>query len=167
MVNASMARAFVTQAFVRHKIDVTTFVGVLNSSSIPKSIIPQVPDYWLLVDSVANVHVVWSREILYNFRDCSMIIGDYKKGDISVSTEVGWLALNVPVLIRSTCAAAQGADPRLTEFPGMFFTVNNVKVFVPFIRVDNENELIAPSSCCPALLLFSHTDSSFNTTFLM
>jgi hypothetical protein len=28
-----------------------------------------------------------------------MIIGGYKKGDISASTEVGWLALNVPVLI--------------------------------------------------------------------
>ena len=84
-----------------------------------------------------------------------MIIGDYKKGDISVSTEVGWLALNVPVLINddvwatktlasvrqdayiqpdtgrqilsSTRTVAQGADPRLTEFPGMFFTFNNVK----------------------------------------
>jgi hypothetical protein len=28
-----------------------------------------------------------------------MIIGGYKKGDISASTEVGWLALNFPVLI--------------------------------------------------------------------
>ena len=185
MANASMAQAFVPQAFVKHTIDVATFVGALNSSSIPKSIIPQVPDYWLLVDSGANVHVVWSREILYNFRDCSMIIGGYKKGDISASTEVGWLALNVPVLINdgvwatkaltsgrqdayiqpdagrqifsSTCAAAQGADPRLTEFPGMFFTVNNVKVFVPFIRVDNENELIGPKfllPCSPPV--FSH-----------
>lgn len=185
MANASMAQSFVPQAFVKHKIDVATFVGALNSSSIPKSIIPQVPDYWLLVDSGANVHVVWSREILYNFRDCSMIIGGYKKGDISASTEVGWLALNVPVLINddvwatktltsgrqdayiqpdagrqifsSTCAAAQGADPRLTEFPGMFFTVNNVKVFVPFIRVDNENELIGPQFLLPySPPVFSH-----------
>jgi hypothetical protein len=87
-----------------------------------------------------------------------------------------WLVLNVPVLINdgvwvtktltsgrqdayiqpdagrqifsSTCAAAQGADPRLTEFPGMFFTVNNVKVFVPFIRVDNEKVLVALLSSC-------------------
>ncbi len=94
-----MTQNFVPQAFVKHKIDVSTFVGALNSSSIPKSIIAQVPDYCLLVDSGANVHVVWSREILYNFRDCSMNIGDYKKGDISSSTEVGCLALNVPVLI--------------------------------------------------------------------
>jgi hypothetical protein len=82
MVNACMTQAFVTQAFVKHKIDVATFVGALNRSSTPKSIIPQVPDYWLFVDSGANVHVVWSGEILYNFRDCSMIIGDYKKGDM-------------------------------------------------------------------------------------
>jgi hypothetical protein len=39
----------------------------------------------------------------------------------------------------------------------MFFTVNNVKVFVPFIRVDNENELIGPKfllPCSPPV--FSH-----------
>ncbi len=43
-------------------IDVATFVGALNNSSIPKSIIPQVPDYWLLVDSGANVHELFGHE---------------------------------------------------------------------------------------------------------
>ncbi len=100
-------------------------------------------------------------------------------------TEVGWVEINVPVLINdgvwatktltsgrqdayiqpdagrqifsSTCAAAQGAEPRLTEFPGCFSLSTMSKVFVPFIRVDNENELIDPKFLLPCSpLVFSH-----------
>jgi len=90
-------------------------------------------------------------------------------GETSATTEVGWLALLIPVLVNDSVWAtksitsgvpdmyiipdatrqifsvsrgyAQGGRAVFeSDLPGMQFSINGVSVFIPFIRVDYEGE---------------------------
>jgi hypothetical protein len=90
-------------------------------------------------------------------------------GQTSATTEVGWLALLIPVLVNDSVWAtksitsgvpdmyiipdatrqifsvsrgyAQGGRAVFeSDLPGMHFSINGVSVFIPFIRVDYEGE---------------------------
>ena len=135
--------------------------------SIPKDIMPSVPDHFMLGDSGSTLHLVWGGDLAFNLKDSFVMISGFD-GQISSSTQVGWLSMAVPALLNNsewgvktlksgvddcyvkpdipkqifsiTRAVAQGAKCCLDdELPGLFFmSEDKVRVYVPFVRVEPE-----------------------------
>ena len=78
-----------------------TTICAIDKSVIPKSIVPGVPDYFFLSDTGSGVHLAWGRERCVKRRDSHIMISGYD-GQTSVTTEVGWLALLVLVLVNNS-----------------------------------------------------------------
>jgi hypothetical protein len=76
-------------------------ICAIDKSVIPKSIVPGVPDYFFLSDTGSGVHLAWGRESCVKRRDSHIMISGYD-GQTSATTEVGWLALLVPVLVNDS-----------------------------------------------------------------
>ena len=56
--------------------------------SIPKDIIPSVPDHFILGDSVSTLHLVWGGDLAFNLKDSFVMISGFD-GQLSSSTQVG------------------------------------------------------------------------------
>ena len=135
--------------------------------NIPKDIIPSVPDHFMLGDSGSTLHLVWGGDLAFKLKESFVMISGFD-GQLSSSTQVGWLSMVVPALLNNsvwgvktltsgvddcyvkpdipkqifsiTRAVAQGAKCCLDdELPGLFFTSEDkVRVYVPFVRVEPE-----------------------------
>ena len=158
--------------------DSVALICAIDNSVIPKSIVPGVPDWFFLADSGSEVHLVWGRDCCVKLRASHIMISGYD-GQTSATTEVGWLALLVPVLVNDSVWAtrsitsgvpdtyikpdatrqifsvsrgyAQGGKPVFeSDLPGMHFSIKGVGVFIPFIRVDYDGEeVIGPKWVVP------------------
>ena len=76
-------------------------ICAIDKSVIPKPIVPGVPDYFFLSDTDSGVHLAWGRERCVKRRDSHIMISGYD-GQTSATTEVGWLALLVLVLVNNS-----------------------------------------------------------------
>ena len=76
-------------------------ICAIDKSVIPKSIVPGVSDYFFLSDTGSGVHLAWGRERCVKRRDSHIMISGYD-GQTSATTEVGWLALLVLVLVNNS-----------------------------------------------------------------
>jgi len=76
-------------------------ICAIDKSVIPKSIVPGVPDYFFLSDTGSGVHLGWGRDCCVK-RLASHIMISGSDGQTSATTEVGWLALLVLVLVNNS-----------------------------------------------------------------
>ncbi len=81
-------------------------ICAIDKSVIPKSIVPGVPDYFFLSDTGSGFHLAWGRERCVKRRDSHIMISGYD-GQTSATTEVGWFALLVPVLVNNSAWATK------------------------------------------------------------
>ena len=121
----------------------------------------------MLGDSGSTLHLVWGGDLAFNLKDSFVMISGFD-GQLSSSTQVGWLTMTVSALLNNTVwgvktltsgvddcyvkpdipkqifsitrAVAQGARCCLDdELPGLFFmSEDKVRVYVPFVRVEPE-----------------------------
>jgi hypothetical protein len=87
---------------------VELFVNTLHSGPMPGIAVVDawVPDYFFLSDTGSGVHLAWGRERCVKRRDSHIMISGYD-GQTSATTEVGWLALLVPVLVNNSVWATK------------------------------------------------------------
>jgi hypothetical protein len=81
-------------------------ICAIDKSVIPKSIVPGVPDYFVLSDTGSGVHFSWGKDSCVKRRDSHIMISGYD-GQTSATTEVGWLALLVPFLVNNSAWATK------------------------------------------------------------
>jgi hypothetical protein len=81
-------------------------ICAIDKSVIPKSIVTGVPDYFFLSDTGSGVHLSWGSQSCVKRRDSHIMISGYD-GQTSATTEVGWLALLVPVLVNDSVWATK------------------------------------------------------------
>ena len=76
-------------------------ICAIDNIVIPKSIVPGVPDWFFLADTGSGVHLAWGTERCVKRRDSHIMISGYD-GQTSATTEVGWIALLVLVLVNNS-----------------------------------------------------------------
>jgi hypothetical protein len=69
--------------------------------SIPKDIIPSVPDHFMLGDSGSTLHLVWGGDLAFNLKDSFVMISGFD-GHLSSSTPVGWLSMALSALLNNS-----------------------------------------------------------------
>ena len=89
-------------------------ICAIDKSVIPKSIVPGVPDYFFLSDTGSGVHLGWGRDCCVK-RLASHIMISGSDGQTSATTEVGWLALLVPVLVNNSVWATKSVTSGVSD----------------------------------------------------
>ena len=69
--------------------------------NIPKDIIPSVPDHFMLGDSGSTLHLVWGGDLAFNLKESFVMISGFD-GQLSSSTQVGWLSMSVTALLNNS-----------------------------------------------------------------
>ncbi len=89
-------------------------ICAIDKSVIPKSIAPGVPDYFFLSDTGSGVHLGWGRDCCVK-RLASHIMISGSDGQTSATTEVGWLAFLVPVLVNNSVWATKSITSGVSD----------------------------------------------------
>ena len=89
-------------------------ICAIDKSVIPKSIVPGVPDYFFLSDMGSGVHLGWGRDCCVK-RLASHIMISGSDGQTSATTEVGWLAFLVPVLVNNSVWATKSVTSGVSD----------------------------------------------------
>ena len=69
--------------------------------SIPKDIVPSVPDHFMLGDSGSTLYLEWGGDFAFNLKEAFVLISGFD-GQLSSSTQVGWLSVTVPALLNNS-----------------------------------------------------------------
>jgi hypothetical protein len=92
---------------------------------IPKSIVPGTTDYFFLSDTGSGVHQTWGRESCVKRRDSHIMISDYD-GQTSATTEAGWIALIVPVLVNDSVWTTKSITSGVPDLNGKLHWPNDM-----------------------------------------